>query len=77
MRTLVDTAKETLIQLALSQDRWTGTRRGQAPLWEKINSVYEHWRDLGHPSQNAYHVDWDQQRHLFRLLLSQNPIGDL
>ncbi len=75
--TITDLAKETMIQLFLSGDRWTGGRRGKTPLWQTINEMYLHWMDLGQPSQDAYSVEWDQQRHVFRLLLGQKPICDL
>jgi protein-L-isoaspartate(D-aspartate) O-methyltransferase len=68
--TMIDGAKETIIQLFLRNGKWSGYQRGGHGLWETVEQTYSEWDSLGRPGQDAYHVQWDQQQKNFLLLLS-------
>lgn len=68
--TMIDGAKETIIQLFLHHRKWSGSQRGGHGLWETVEQTYNEWDRLGRPGQDAYHVKWDQQQKTFLLLLS-------
>jgi hypothetical protein len=55
--TLVDAAKETLLQLYLSDGQWSGHQHGGTGLWETVEQAYARWHRLGKPHLNAYHVE--------------------
>lgn len=67
--TLIDAEKETILQLYLQGDIWSGQERGKGGLWKKIQQVYEQWQAPGSPGLSAYSVEWSQPQKAFYLHL--------
>lgn len=66
--TLIDAAKETILQLYALDGQWSGYQRGKVDLWETIEQMYTAWEHSGRPALDAYEVIWDDHQERFALV---------
>ena len=67
--TLIDGARQTLLQLYQHEGQWSGYQHGGAGLWETIELARAEWERVGCPALGAYEVVWEDKLREFQLML--------
>lgn len=67
--TLIDAARETILQLYQFDGQWSGQQHGGTGLWETVERAYMEWERLKRPALDAYEVIWERHQERFALVL--------